>query len=100
MTEVKNVLLSIKPEYAERIFSGEKRFEFRKKIWKNYNVLSVIDTQKIYLYVSAPVKRIQGYFKYHHVTVANPRKLWKKHDFLAGITEKEFQTYFGYNNFE
>ena len=28
------VLLSIKPEFVEKIFSGEKRFEYRKNIFK------------------------------------------------------------------
>lgn len=29
------VLLSIKPEFAERIFNGSKKYEFRKVIFKN-----------------------------------------------------------------
>jgi len=33
-----HVLLSIKPEYVEKIISGKKNYEFRKKIWKNTNV--------------------------------------------------------------
>ena len=28
------ILLSIKPEYAHKIFSGEKKFEYRKIIFK------------------------------------------------------------------
>lgn len=100
LTEVRNVLLSIKPKYSKKIFSGEKRFEFRKKVWKDYNFLSVMDAQKIYLYATSPIKRIQGYFKYYHIEVKNPGKLWKKYRYLAGITEKDFQTYFKYNNFE
>ena len=94
------MLLSIKPEFAEKIFSGEKRIEFRKKMWKNYNVLRAIDAQKIYLYVTAPVKRIRGYFKYDHVRIGNPSKIWKECNLLAGITKKEFQKYFMYKDFE
>ena len=30
------VLLSIKPEFAEKILNGTKRFEFRKGIFKNF----------------------------------------------------------------
>ena len=29
------VLLSIKPEFAEKIFNGTKKYEFRKSIFKN-----------------------------------------------------------------
>ncbi|MBI6731014.1 ASCH domain-containing protein, partial [Pseudomonas amygdali] len=36
------VLLSIKPEYAEKILQGEKRFEFRKSVFKNPDVRTVV----------------------------------------------------------
>ena len=32
------VLLSIKPEFAEKIFDGTKKYEFRKSIFKNADV--------------------------------------------------------------
>ena len=32
------VLLSIKPEYVDKIFSGEKRYEYRKSMFKNKNI--------------------------------------------------------------
>ena len=28
------ILLSIKPEFAEKIFSGSKKYEFRRRIFK------------------------------------------------------------------
>ena len=28
------IILSIKPQYCEEIFAGEKRFEYRRKIFK------------------------------------------------------------------
>ena len=36
------VLLSIKPEFAEKIFNGTKKYEFRKSIFKNKDVDKVI----------------------------------------------------------
>lgn len=33
-----NVLMSIKPEYAERIFKGEKIYEYRKRRFKRNDV--------------------------------------------------------------
>lgn len=32
------VLLSIKPKYANAIFAGTKKFEFRRSIFKNLNI--------------------------------------------------------------
>jgi len=35
------ILLSIKPEYAEKIFAGTKKYEFRRSIFKNPDVKTV-----------------------------------------------------------
>ena len=40
------VLLSIKPEFAEKIFNGTKKYEFRKSIFKNKDVDKVIELVK------------------------------------------------------
>ena len=53
---MKTVLLSIKPEFAEKIFDGTKKFEFRKTIFKNNNV------QKVIVYASSPVQKVIGEF--------------------------------------
>jgi predicted transcriptional regulator len=37
------VVLSIKPGFAEKIFSGEKKFEFRRAIFKDRSVKTVLD---------------------------------------------------------
>ena len=34
------VVLSIKPQFANKIFDGTKKFEFRKAIFKNQIVLN------------------------------------------------------------
>ncbi len=51
------VLLSIKPEFALKIFNGSKRYEFRRAIFKNRNVDRVI------VYASNPTKLIIGEFE-------------------------------------
>lgn len=40
-----NVILSIKPEFVEKIFSGEKQYEYRKVLFK----------QRWIPYISTPV---------------------------------------------
>ena len=50
------VLLSIKPDYVEKILDGSKKYEFRKIIF-NDNI------QRIMIYSSSPVKKIVGFFR-------------------------------------
>ena len=44
-------LLSIKPEYAEKIFAGIKTYEYRRKIFKDGSVKTVV------VYVTSPIKK-------------------------------------------
>ena len=51
------VLLSIKPEFVEKIFNGTKKYEFRKSIFKNKNIDTVV------VYASSPWQYVIGEFK-------------------------------------
>ena len=82
------VLLSIKPEFAERIFDGSKKYEFRKSIFKNPDVKIIV------VYASSPVQRVIGKFEIETVLSESPDTLWritKKH---SGISEDFFFDYF------
>lgn len=80
-------LLSIKPEFAEKIFSGEKSFEFRKIIFTR-KVSSIV------LYVTAPVGKIVGEFKVLGILEDSPVSLWKSTREQAGISREFFFAYF------
>lgn len=82
-----NVLLSIKPEYANRIFAGEKRFEFRRVVPKQ-------DVERVFVYASAPVQRIIGEFTVRTVVTSTPEKLWRRTHAHAGIAQEAFMRYF------
>lgn len=56
------VLLSIKPEFAEKIFSGEKKFEFRRSIFKDKTVKTVL----VYASASLLLRLSAGYFILHN----------------------------------
>ena len=49
------LLLSIRPEFVEKIISHEKKYEFRKRIFRK-------NVDKIFIYSSSPEKKIIGYF--------------------------------------
>lgn len=82
------VLLSIKPCFAELIFEGVKRFEFRKAIFKNPDVETVI------VYASFPVQKVIGEFTFDEILKYDPSTLWQKTKKYSGITENYFDEYF------
>lgn len=82
------VLLSIKPEFAERIFDGTKRFEFRRSIFRNRSVRTVV------VYVTQPVGMIVGEFDVAGIIVSTPDSLWQRTCAHAGISREFFNSYF------
>jgi predicted transcriptional regulator len=82
------VLLSIKPEYVEKIFSGEKLFEYRKSIFKRKDVDTVV------VYSTMPVGKIVGEFSIEKIITEDIDKLWKKTAAFSGISQDFFLEYF------
>ena len=82
------VLMSIKPEYAERIFDGSKKWEFRRVIFKNPDVKTVV------VYASSPVQRVIGEFEIESILCDRPNELWMRTKAHAGITWGEFFAYY------
>ena len=82
------VLLSINPEYVEKIFSGIKKYEFRRNIFKNEDVDTIL------IYSTSPVKRIVGEFKIKNIIKDLPENLWELAPENTGIDKKKFQEYF------
>lgn len=83
-----NVLLSIKPEFANKIFSGHKKFEFRKSIFKKDGVKRVI------VYATLPVGKVIGEFSIDSIIHGEPESVWRKTSAHAGITKSFFSEYF------
>jgi len=82
------VLLSIKPEFANKIFDGSKKFEFRKAIFKNQDIKTVV------VYASSPVQKVIGEFDIADIISLSPTELWKKTKSKSGISEQFFFEYF------
>jgi predicted transcriptional regulator len=83
------VLLSIKPEFAEKIFNGTKRVEFRRSIFRSNNI------SRIVVYASSPVQKIIGEFEIDEIISGSPEFLWNETSKEAGITKLYFDEYFG-----
>ncbi len=82
------VLLSIKPEFAFKIFDGTKKYEFRKVIFKRPNIKTVV------VYASSPVQKVIGEFEIGEILSSTPEKIWKETKNKSGISEEFFNDYF------
>ena len=82
------VVLSIKPVFANKIFDGTKKFEFRKAIFKNEKVKTII------VYASSPVQQVIGEFEIEKIINHDLDKLWSLTHHSSGITEDYFYEYF------
>ena len=81
------ILLSIKPEYAEKILCGEKKYEFRRRIPTH-------DVDSILIYASSPQSRVIGEVDVTMILSMPPKKLWIKTKEGAGISRTTFENYF------
>lgn len=86
------ILLSIKPEYVSKIFSGEKQYEYRKWLIKNPIGLKVV------IYSSAPVQEIVGEFTVDDVICQSPENIWNNTSNVGGIEMEKFFSYFDSNS--
>ena len=82
------VLLSIKPQFALKIFDGTKKFEFRKSVFKNSNINTVI------VYASSPMQKVIGEFTIDEIMEEEPEALWEMTKKHSGITKDFFDEYF------
>lgn len=82
------VLLSIKPEFVDKIFQGTKRVEFRRVLFRRTDVSCVI------VYASSPVQRVIGEFEIDEILSSSVEELWDATHTVAGISKQYFYEYF------
>lgn len=82
-----NVLLSVRPKYAAKIVKGEKKYEFRKRIFKK-------DIEQIYIYSTSPVSKIIGIITIKGILEGSTEEIWEKCSLHSGMTEDEYFCYF------
>jgi len=79
--------LSIRPEFVAAILRGEKRYEFRRRIFKRR-----IDV--VVVYATMPVRRVVAEFTVTSVICDSPHALWRLTRKVAGIERQRFFDYF------
>lgn len=81
------ILISIKPKYIEKILSGEKTYEYRRKMARKKPSIMII-------YCTAPVSKVIAYTKIISQLSASPDALWNMTKSGAGISYDEYMRYF------
>ena len=81
------ILLSIKPEYTNRILEGSKKFEFRRSVAKR-------KVDRILIYSTAPEMKVVAMVEVIGVIKDSPKKLWEKTRTHAGISRPKFMDYY------
>lgn len=84
---MKALLLSIKPEYVERILNGTKKFEYRKRLAKE-------EIDAIYVYSTAPEMKVVASVDIIDKLSASPTSLWETTKKFAGISRAKYREYF------
>ncbi|KGN77451.1 hypothetical protein HW49_10570 [Porphyromonadaceae bacterium COT-184 OH4590] len=85
------IVISIHPCHVEKIWSGEKIFEYRKRV-PNY-------IRYMLIYSTSPVKKITTLVEVDSILSGSIETIWEKTNTGAGISENFYRQYFnGYKH--
>ena len=80
-------LMSIRPEFADAILSGEKAVEFRKRPVAD-------DVSHVLIYATLPVGALLGWFAVRGQSTMSPKGLWSQFRAVGGISKTRFFEYY------
>ncbi len=87
-----NIIISIKPIYAEKILNWEKLFELRKFFTKK-------EVSKVIIYESAPISRVVGEFEIEKILYEPLDKLWNDTKNYSCVNKEFFDKYFEWKEY-
>jgi predicted transcriptional regulator len=82
------MIISIKPEFANKIFSGEKSIELRK------SAPNISGGDIVIVYCTLPVKAIIGFCRVEELIRMSPTEMWKTHKSKLGIDKSSYNAYY------
>lgn len=82
------ILMSIKPQFIEKIRRGEKKFEFRRVLPRHQEVDTII------VYASKPVGKVVGEITVAGYLTLTVDEMWEATKDISGLTREEFFDYF------
>ena len=81
------IIISIQPQYVDKIMTGEKKFEYRKKVAKK-------DIESIIVYCTSPKKMVLAEVKIDGIIEDSPENLWEMTKEKSGVSKDFFFKYF------
>ena len=84
---MESILLSIKPEYVQRIFAGTKQYEYRKRLPRE-------NFDKIFVYATYPIMKVVGEVSFIGLLSGSPTAIWEQTKELSGISRAKYREYF------
>lgn len=84
---MKAILLSIKPEYVDKILAGTKKYEYRKRLAQGKSCT-------MFVYSTYPVMKVVAKVEIQNTLSAAPSTLWEQTKREAGISRKKYREYF------
>lgn len=91
MTEepgAESLVLSLRPHYADLVFTGSKRAELRRRF------AAGAEGWHVFVYVTSPVRVLRGGFRVEQVWKGTPKELWGKVSRIAGVEKAIFDAYY------
>lgn len=85
------VLMSIKPKYANKIFTGEKLYELRRKIFQK-KVSSIV------VYSSSPIMMVIGEIEVEDIIAGTPVSIFQQFEDKICISRDDYFSYFNNTN--
>lgn len=85
----RDVVLSVRPVYSDKIFEGKKTVELRRRF-----PIAAPRGTIAYIYSTSPVRAMVGSTKIEHVIKLPVADIWKKFGKMAQITKSDFDDYF------
>lgn len=83
----KTIVLSIAPEYVQKIIDETKKYEYRTKVAKA-NINAIV------IYCTAPVKKVVAKAQVIGILQDAPSALWDKTKDFSGVSKEFFDKYF------
>ena len=83
------LVMSMHPEYADRVFSRSKQVEFRKKFSVKWRGCKAV------VYGTKPLGALMGEVTMRNITCDTPANVWERFGAMGGCSQQDFATYVG-----
>jgi len=81
------LLMSIRPQYAERVLEGKKKVEIRRRFAPKWT------GQRVSLYASRPLGALVGEARIGNVVSGKPAFIWERFSTEVGCSKEQFDRY-------